>query len=699
MDMDTACSSDGSMAPSSSSHASHVGSTSGEETVTGTGSDTSTTCTPTLKKPRYACRFHPNSNQFTWAKVSRKGPSFAYCTTCSRNISVAYGGNKDLSKHERTDVHQAGSRSVAGVSSITSYFQKPGPKRVESVVEAEVKFGYFLAEHHLAFSVADHCSKLFPSLFPDSAIAKAFKCGRTKATAIVKVLAEEVMKEVICRLEQSQFFSLHTDETTDITVFQQCALMLRFFDDVEGKVRCTFLKLQPVRKADAGSLFQALDSNFSDNGAVQYANLVGLGSDGANVMLGARNSVLTRLKAKQPALVSFHCNCHLAALIANHACRAMPDYLEDVTIQLWYFFQKSPKRYRTFEEFQVFVDAKPHKLLKAGQTRWLSLEMCVNRLLEQLDALVSYFRSTDERSSSIQRISTSLEKPLTKVYLMFLSSALQVINAFNKLMQIQAPTVHFLHREVQSFVKKLLLRFMLPSVVQETQVSLIDLDDTSQYLPVEEVFVGDRARRYLDGEYDLQTNEVRIFCETCKQFWLTAAKYAVKKLPIDSDFLNSLSWLHPRTRDYSMLNQVVGISRCLPQVIKDEERAQLEEEFMDYCISDHNQEFDVTVTTAIDTYWHKIGQVTDSTGQLRHPLLARLAKAILIIPHGNADVERSFSQMGLNKPKLRNSLGVDTLNALLQIQCNVEDPCYNFKPTPEVLARCKNAISAISSTN
>ena len=62
-----------------------------------------------------------------------------------------------------------------------------------------------------------------------------------------------------------------------------------------------------------------------------YANLVGLGSDGANVMLGTRNSVLTRLKAKQP---SFHCNCHLAALIANHACKAMADYLEDVTIQI-----------------------------------------------------------------------------------------------------------------------------------------------------------------------------------------------------------------------------------------------------------------------------------------------------------------------------------------------------------------------------
>ena len=76
------------------------------------------------------------------------------------------------------------------------------------------------------------------------------------------------MKEVFSCLEKSQFFSLHTDESTDITVFQQCAVLLRFFDDVEGKVRCIFLKLQPVRKADAESLFQALNSNFSDDGAM-----------------------------------------------------------------------------------------------------------------------------------------------------------------------------------------------------------------------------------------------------------------------------------------------------------------------------------------------------------------------------------------------------------------------------------------------
>ena len=196
--------------------------------------------------------------------------------------------------------------------------------------------------------------------------------------------------------------------------FSNC-IHVTFLRLYSSKVRCIFLRLQPVQNADAESLLQALDRNISDDGTVYYVNLVGLRSDGANVMLGTRNSVLIGLKAKQPALISFHCNCHLVALIANRACKTLPDYLEDVTIQIWYFFQKSPKWYRIIEEFHAFVDSIPHKLLKAGQTRWLSLEM------EQYEALLSYFRSTEERSSNI---TITLEKPLTKVYL----SALQAFN-------------------------------------------------------------------------------------------------------------------------------------------------------------------------------------------------------------------------------------------------------------------------------
>ena len=121
------------------------------------------------------------------------------------------------------NIHQYFLKSSSGVRSLSSYFRSSGPTRDLTVVEAEVKFGYFLGEHHVAFQVADHCSKLFSSMFPDSAIAKAFKCGRTKATAIVKVLAQEIMEESLSVLKESKFFSI---QTTDITVNQQCGIML-----------------------------------------------------------------------------------------------------------------------------------------------------------------------------------------------------------------------------------------------------------------------------------------------------------------------------------------------------------------------------------------------------------------------------------------------------------------------------------------
>ena len=57
---------------------------------------------PLKKKARYACTFYPGSNKFCWAVKSKKGPTFAFCKLCHRDISVAYGGSKDLKKHELT---------------------------------------------------------------------------------------------------------------------------------------------------------------------------------------------------------------------------------------------------------------------------------------------------------------------------------------------------------------------------------------------------------------------------------------------------------------------------------------------------------------------------------------------------------------------------------------------------------------------
>ena len=74
-----------------------------------------------------------------------------------------------------------------------------------------------------------------------------------------------------------------------------------------------------------------------------HDHLIGLGTDGCNVMMGERNSIMSRLRSKQPALIALHCNCHIAALVANHACTVMPKELEELTTDVWYYFHKSAK--------------------------------------------------------------------------------------------------------------------------------------------------------------------------------------------------------------------------------------------------------------------------------------------------------------------------------------------------------------------
>ena len=110
-----------------------------------------------------------------------------------------------------------------------------------------------------------------------------------KATAVLKVIAQDCWK-ISAAVRETKYFSLQTDETTE-SVTQQAAIMLRFFDNTQRQVRCVFFALE-IEMATAELLFNAIDKHFQESTTLLYDNLVGLGTDGANVMLGARNSMM-----------------------------------------------------------------------------------------------------------------------------------------------------------------------------------------------------------------------------------------------------------------------------------------------------------------------------------------------------------------------------------------------------------------------
>ena len=96
---------------------------------------------------------------------------------------------------------------------------------------------------------------------------------------------------------------------------------------------------------------------------------------------------------------------------------------------------------------------------------------------------------------------------------MFLSDSLPVINIFNKMMQQQSPALQSLKQEVHSFFKKLILRFMNPEAIH-MPLQEIDINDTSAYKPLEQVFIGGKAEIYL-SDSDMSRSEVNSFRGTC----------------------------------------------------------------------------------------------------------------------------------------------------------------------------------------
>ena len=74
-----------------------------------------------------------------------------------------------------------------------------------------------------------------------------------------------------------------------------CMLIHEHAPNTQGQVRCVIFALESVERATAEMLFNAIEKHFQESTTLLYNNLAGVGTDGANVMSGAQNSVMSRI--------------------------------------------------------------------------------------------------------------------------------------------------------------------------------------------------------------------------------------------------------------------------------------------------------------------------------------------------------------------------------------------------------------------
>ena len=160
-------------------------------------------------------------------------------------------------------------------------------------------------------------------------------------------------------------------------------------------------------------------------------------SDTANVMKGCRSGVQKLIKNEIPQLYDVGCICHLADLTIKAGMAKLPVDIDQLFIDIFYYFHHSSKRNQEFSDLwcSLFTSSEPKAILKNCPTHWLSFLRCVGRYLHQYEGLKPYFLSCNEQSAKVISITTTLENPLTKPLLHFLAHILPSMDRFNILFQ------------------------------------------------------------------------------------------------------------------------------------------------------------------------------------------------------------------------------------------------------------------------
>lgn len=253
--------------------------------------------------------------------------------------------------------------------------------------------------------------------------------------------------------------------------------------------------------------------------------MIAFGSDGANVMRGSKNSVLTRLEKVQPHLYSIHCTCHQLHLCAQAACRCIPPEIEDFVRSVAYFFEKSAKRLASFKQCQTASNVPLHKLIKPSSTRWLSLQESISRVLEQWDALLQYF-TQDKDARKVPRVQEWVELMTvnsTKAYLYFLNEALIIFTDLNRQYQTSSVLIHRLYDDQQELLNILILNSIKQSTLNQTDDFLtLDLDNEAIWIDCSDLVISSHASNIVTG---MPLCEKDAFLSVCREFYLSRGGY------------------------------------------------------------------------------------------------------------------------------------------------------------------------------
>lgn len=419
-------------------------------------------------------------------------------------------------------------------------------------------------------------------------------------------------------------------------------------------------------------------------------NIIGFAADGASNMMGEHNSVCSRLRTHLPGITIFRCVAHSLHLCASGAAKTLPRKCEDLIRNVYNYFAQSAKRKYEFQEFQVFCELKPHKLLHACATRWLSLHEAVARLLEQWRPLKLYFSSKiiEERLLAVENIMHALSDPSVFCYLTFLNYVLPHINRVNLVFQSSGPTLHLLHDCISDLYRLLLSSFCNSSSLSNSNLHDINPTDESLYIPEADTYLGSEVHGlFQTPEYYNDKSMMLDIKKRCQVSLIVLCTELRTRFNLSNKLWRLSSYLHPkRVIDMSVRREMPSLRELASEVprICNYDYQKLDDQWRG--IPWHQFPHDM-LNPRIDVlrFYKYIISIVNDNGDYKFKCFGQFALKVLSLPT-STDVERLFSKMHLIKRKHRNSLHTNTVKSLITLsECAREQGgCAVYEPNDKM---------------
>ena len=505
----------------------------------------------------------------------------------------------------------------------------------------------------------------------------------TKCREFVKLIGESMRDEVLEDLKNAQFFSILMDGSTDNSVVEKELIYIQYI--VDGKPKCHFLRMKDIADGTANGLKVSLEDTFNELDIEWvHKRLVCVCVDGAAVNLGVRAGLVALLRKDMPWLIGMHCLNHRLELSAKDAfSKTYMDEISTMLMNLFYVYEKSPKRLRELRNFADVMDEHVRKPEKAHGTRWLqhksralqSLLLSYPIIVTHLEALAAEYgtKSDAAKFKGYLRKLTSFKfilhmlffdillKPLAQLSCSLQSNSIDILFAiaslesFHAQMQMLKKEDHDGNTELTKFV--------------EAVLASCDGDDMELVENVEfkGVPLNAASPAVLRAFTESKGNVIDKVGECVKgRFTDLQEKPVFKAVKL----LDPCTW--PKEEE----------ALC---VFGYRELTFLTEHFKELIVHQGiDTEAALVEWGAFKSFWaanmsdhiprHMVWQTVMSSYKDKFPNLSQLISLLLVLPVSNAIVERGFSTMRRVKTDWRNGLNEETLDHLMRISLEGPPP-------------------------